>query len=99
MLIRESAGGFLDARTGQPFAATPPADLAPVRLNNRLRRIVEGVLGTLTLLSPDPAKRLEAALAVFRSRDPNALPALEQAIAERPTRASRGRSWKRALRS
>jgi urea transport system permease protein len=80
VLIRESAGGFLDLRTGQPFAGTPAADLAPVRLNNRLRRIIEGVLGTLTLLSPDPVKRLEAALAVFRSRDANALPALEQAI-------------------
>jgi urea transport system permease protein len=80
VLIRE--GGLLDARTGEAFAGTPPSDLSPVRLNNRLRRIIEGVLGTLTLLSPDPAKRLEAAFAVFRSRDPNALPALDQAIAK-----------------
>ncbi len=82
VLIRESAGGLLDARNGETFTGTPPADVSPVRLNNRLRRIIEGVLGTLTLLSPDPARRLEAALAVFRSRDPNALPLLDQAIAK-----------------
>jgi urea transport system permease protein len=82
VLIREAAGGLLDARTGEAFAGTPPADLSTVRLNNRLRRIVEGVLGTLTLLSPDPAKRMDAALAVFRSHDPNALALLDQAIAK-----------------
>src|SRR5262249_23991072 len=54
----------------------------PVRLNNRLRRIIEAVLGSLTLLAPDPARRLEAAQAVFRSREANALSALDQAIAK-----------------
>jgi urea transport system permease protein len=82
VLIRESTGGLLDARTAEIFTVAPPADLSPVRLNNRLRRIIEGVLGTLTLLSPDATKRLEAALAVFRSRDPKALPLLDQAIAK-----------------
>jgi len=36
----------------------------------------------LTLLAPEPAKRLEAAQAVFKSKDANALPALDQAIAK-----------------
>ena len=52
--------------------ATPvnaPADLKQVRINNRLRRAIEAALGGLTLLSPDPKKRLEAAQAVFKSRD------------------------------
>jgi urea transport system permease protein len=53
-----------------------------VRLNNRLRRIVEAALGGLTLMAPDPGKRLEAAQAVLRSKDANALPALDQAIAK-----------------
>jgi urea transport system permease protein len=78
----ESSDQLFDAETGSPVAGEEPADLAPVRLNNRLRRVVEGALGGLTLLSPDPAKRLEAARAVFRSKDANALPALEQAIAK-----------------
>ena len=53
-----------------------------MRLNNRLRRIVEAALGGLTLMAPDPGKRLEAAQAVFKSKDANALPALDQAIAK-----------------
>src|SRR5262249_3098247 len=50
--------------------------------NNRLRGIVQAALGSLTLMAADPAKRLEAAQAVFKSRDANALPALDQAIAK-----------------
>ena len=73
---------LIDAATGQPVAGSAPADLAPVRLNNRLRGIVQAALGSLTLMAPDPAKRLEAAQAVFKSRDANALPALDQAIAK-----------------
>jgi urea transport system permease protein len=84
VFIRDQLDQLIDARTGQPAAGAPPADLAPVRLNNRLRRIVEAALGSLTLLAPDPAKRLEAAQAVFRSKDANALPALQQAIANEP---------------
>jgi urea transport system permease protein len=73
---------LIDAATGRPLAGPAPADLANVRLNNRLRGIVQAALGSLTLMAPDPAKRLEAAQAVFKSRDPNALPALDQAIAK-----------------
>ena len=81
VFIREPAGVILDAATGQPDAA-PPADLAPVRLNNRLRRAVAAALGGMTLLSPDPARRLQAAAAVFKARDAGALEALEAAIAK-----------------
>ncbi len=77
--LRESSGRVLDAATGE-IATAAPADLKPVRINNRLRRAVEAAIGGLTLLSPEPARRLEAANAVFRSRDAAALPALEQAI-------------------
>ncbi|MCC7347736.1 MAG: urea ABC transporter permease subunit UrtB [Variibacter sp.] len=81
VFIRAADGKTLVAATGEP-AASAPADLAPVRLNNRLRRAVDAALGGLTLLSPNPAKRLEAAQAVFKSRDANALPAVEAAIAK-----------------
>src|SRR5919108_528533 len=43
-------------------------------------------LGSLTLMAPDPGRRLEAAQAVFKSRDANALPALDQAIAKETDR-------------
>ncbi len=82
VLFRDRFDRLTDAATGEAAIGDPPADLAPVRLNNRLRRIIEAVLGSLTLLAPDPARRLEAAQAVFRSRDANALPALDQAIAK-----------------
>ncbi len=82
VFIREQPDRLIDAATGQPATGPAPADLAPVRLNNRLRRIVEAALGGLTLMAPDPGKRLEAAQAVLRSKDANALPALDQAIAK-----------------
>jgi urea transport system permease protein len=82
VFIREGAGRLIDAATGQPVAGAPPADLAPVRLNNRLRGIVQAALGSLTLMAPDPGKRMEAARAVFKSKDANALSALDQAIAK-----------------
>src|SRR3954471_8822922 len=72
VFIKEKSGTVLDAATGQP-AASAPADAKTVRLNNRLRRSVEAALGGLTLMSTDPAKRLEAAQAVFKSREAAAL--------------------------
>jgi len=83
VFIREAPSDrLIDAATGEPVAGSAPSDLAPVRLNNRLRRIVEAALGGLTLMVPDPGKRFEAAQAVLKSKDANALPALEQAIAK-----------------
>ena len=76
VFIREGPDQLIDAETGRPVASGVPSDLAPVRLNNRLRRIVEAALGSLTLMAPDPGKRLEAAQAVLKSKDANALPAL-----------------------
>jgi urea transport system permease protein len=72
---------LFDAATGQAVTGAAPDDLSAVRLNNRLRGLIEAKLGSLTLLSPVAARRLEAAQAVFKSRDRNALTALEQAIA------------------
>jgi urea transport system permease protein len=80
--IRETAGALLDAATGKPIAGDPPSDLQRVRINNRLRRSIDAALGALTLMSPDPERRLEAAHAVFKSKDASALPALEAAIAK-----------------
>jgi len=83
VFIREPPSDrLIDAATGEPVAGSAPSDLAPVRLNNRLRRIVEAALGGLTLMAPDAGKRFEAAQAVLKSKDANALPALDQAIAK-----------------
>ena len=82
VFIRDSFDQLIDAATGEIATGDPPGDISAVRLNNRLRRIVEAALGSLTLMAPDPARRAEAARAVFKSRDANALPALDQAIAK-----------------
>ncbi len=58
-----------------------PSALRPVRINNRIRRALEGALGALTLASPDRAVRLRAAEALFTRPDPAVLPQLEAALA------------------
>jgi urea transport system permease protein len=80
--FRDASDRLMDAATGDPVTAAAPADLAPVQINNRLRRVIEAALGALTLMVGDPDKRFDAAQAVFHSRDASALPALEQAIAK-----------------
>ena len=96
VFYKDKAGAIVDAATGKP-AASAPADLKTVRLNNRLRRTVEAALGGLTLMSSDPGKRLEAAQAVFRSREAAALPTLDAALAkETDSRVKRALSEARA---
>jgi urea transport system permease protein len=82
VFYRDKSDQLIDAATGTPVIAGAPADLAPVQINNRLRRVIEAALGALTLMVGTPERRLEAAQAVFQSRDATALPALEQAIAK-----------------
>ncbi len=77
--IKDNSGNFIDAATGQAASAS---NLKAVRVNNRVRRAVEAALGSLTLLSADAGTRLNAARAVFRSRDAAALPTLDTAIAQ-----------------
>lgn len=81
VFIRDASGNLVNAATGQAFGAAA-GSLKPVRVNNRVRRAIEAALGGLTLLSPDAGARLDAARAVFRSRDAAALPNLDRAIAQ-----------------
>src|ERR1700682_949847 len=59
---------IIDAATGAAVDKLPE-NAAAVRLNNRLRRTVDAALGGLTLLSPDPARRIAAAQSVFKTHD------------------------------
>src|SRR5262245_56009969 len=79
--FKDEADNLFDAASGSP-AASAPSDLDQVRTNNRIRNIITATLGNLTLLSPDPTKRLQAAQAILKSKDPNALTAIEQAVAK-----------------
>jgi urea transport system permease protein len=80
--IKTKDDKLLDAATGQPVTTPPPGDIDAVVLNNRLRNVIDAALGGLTLMAPDPARRYEAAQAVFRSHDASALPAVDKAIAQ-----------------
>jgi urea transport system permease protein len=80
IFIRDGAR-VVDAATGDAVASAP-ADLKPVRINNRLRRAIDAALGALTLMSPDIKQRLASAQAVFKSREAAVLPALDTAIAK-----------------
>ena len=73
---------LIDAVTGAEMGVVAGRDVDRVRANNRLRRLAGAAIGTLTLMNPDPAVRLDAAEAVFRSQDAGALSALDQALAE-----------------
>ncbi len=81
-LLIKTDHGFVNARNGEAVADVKEDDLAPVRVNNAVRRAVESAMGTLTLFSSDSAKRAAAAEAVFRSHDPAGLPALNRALAK-----------------
>ena len=79
VFIRDKSGKATDAASGEPVA-TPPADTENVRLNNRVRSMVDAALGSLTLMAKEPGQRFDAAQAVFKSRDSGALPNIDKAL-------------------
>jgi urea transport system permease protein len=80
--VQDDVSKLFDAASGQPVPGDPPADLDTVNINNRLRGAIDAALGGLTLLAGDPAKRFDAAEAVFKSRQASVLPTLESALAK-----------------
>jgi urea transport system permease protein len=82
VFIKAANGSLLDPVTGKPSSAPAPAEVKGVRLNNKIRGSIDAAIGALTLLSSDPAVRLSAADAVFKSRQVSAGPALKTAIAK-----------------
>ena len=67
--------------TGAEVGEAGKRGLKKVRVNNRLRKILRGALGGLTLFSPDIDRRVAAAAAVFKSPTDQAVPLLEKALA------------------
>ena len=78
---KTAAGAMLNAKTGEPIPEAGAAAFKKVRVNNALRRAIQGAMGSVMLANPDPEKRLAAAEDVFRTRDAHALPALQAQIA------------------
>ncbi|MEI4486136.1 urea ABC transporter permease subunit UrtB [Frigidibacter sp. MR17.14] len=73
--------GAADALTGAPVDKATADAADRIRVNNSLRRTIRAALGVLTLGSPDPAKRLAAAEAAYRSPDPEQVEPIAAAIA------------------
>src|SRR5260370_2567736 len=86
--VTQPDGQTIDATTGAPVASIPDSASA-VRLNNRLRRAVEAALGGLTLLSPDPARRIQAAQSVFKTHDETMLPVIDGALQKETDKGAR----------
>src|SRR3981189_1469305 len=70
-----------EAISGKSAGTGTEAALDRVRVNNRLRGVIEAAVGSLTLMSPDPRVRRDAADSLFKRPDPAALGALDAAIA------------------
>jgi len=78
-VVVKAGTGIEDVRDGKARADFP-ADAPVVRVNNRLRGIIEAALGSLALSAGDPAQRLAVAEALMKSRDAKALAQIEAAI-------------------
>jgi urea transport system permease protein len=79
---KTAAGDILNAKTGGTIPPANASAFKKARVNNALRRSIEGAMGSLTLANPDPQKRFTAAEDVFRTRDAKALPALQTQLAK-----------------
>ena len=71
---------LLDPLTGEKVGEASSRELTKVRIKNSIRRTITDALGTLTLNSPDPGKRLAAARTLFSSATPEQIPMLDAAI-------------------
>src|SRR3954453_13967193 len=79
LLVKDRDGTLRNAATGAPANAS---GAKPVRVNNRLRRALDAAVGTLTLRSPDRAKRLAAAQSGFAQPDPGTPPPVKRQLAD-----------------
>jgi len=73
-----------------------PTKLKKIRINNKLRKKLRGAIGSLSLQHRDPAKRIAAADAVFKSRAKAMMAPLEAALGSEPDDAVEDR-MRRAL--
>ena len=73
-----------DPLTGAAAGQAQRGAVEAIRVNNRIRRAVRAAMGSLTLQSADAAQRRAAANAIFAGRDPEAIEALDAAIAAEP---------------
>ena len=81
-LLIHRGDDYLDATTEQKVPDIADDAAIPIPVNNAVRRATEAAMGSLNLFSSDASVRATAAEAVFRSRDPAGLAALDRALAQ-----------------
>jgi len=94
VFITKKSGGvyvLIDPVSGADVGEVKKSALKKIRINNRLRGHLKGLLGGLTLMSSDPDQRLNAANRVFKAGDPSLLPLLERALAREDVAAVKAR--------
>ncbi len=82
--VTETDDGYnlTDPLTGEDGGAAAADEVSKITVNNSVRETISAALGMMTLLSPDPQKRLAAAGDVYKSQDPKQIPLLDTAIAK-----------------
>ncbi|NIJ41973.1 urea transport system permease protein [Parvibaculum indicum] len=73
-------GPYEDALTGDKLGMMEGIRLKKVRVNNRLRGELHGLVARLALSSPDASIRRHAARETFDAADPDSLPSIEKAL-------------------
>ncbi len=83
MIAERNAGKFqlTDPLSLEALGEVGRRDVKKIKVNNRLRRMIRDLMGSLTLRSADPDVRRNAAAAIFKSKDAAAVAALDAAIA------------------
>ena len=83
VIAKKSGDAFAlsDPVTKADAGAAPSDALEKIKINNRLRGVIRAALGSLTLMSPDPATRRAAADEVFKSGDQSRIELLDKALA------------------
>ena len=82
VFTREDGGKTLgtEAASGKDLGEFKSDDYDQVRLNNRVRSVVQAALGTFNLVHPDARTRIEAARALFRAPDAKNIPLLQKSL-------------------
>ena len=77
-------GGYrlLDPLSEAPLGEVGRRDVRKIKANNKLRGVLRGALGALTLRHPDPERRIAAADAMFKAPSADVLGLLEAALAD-----------------
>lgn len=70
VVTQKAAGGYriTNVLTDEDLGEVETDTLSKIRINNNMRGLIKGLLGSLTLRSKVPAHRLKAANAIFTSR-------------------------------